>query len=67
VTPEQQTLLIIKGTISDLHAEDKAKVTACAERMRAAIVEGGDFGPLGLALVGAEMAAADAPSMDAVF
>lgn len=55
MTPEQQTVLLIKGAISELPA---AQVEACnelAEQIRRAIkVTGEPMGTLALALVGAE-------------
>lgn len=44
----------MKGVISELPAEDRAKVEACAAEIRAAIDKAGDAGVIALALVGLE-------------
>jgi len=56
MTEAQQTLLLIKGTMTELPAEEQAAIASCAGSIRELIKAAGDgIGPLALALVGAEM------------
>ena len=55
MTPDQETLLLIKGSISDLTPEQQLQVKDCAAMIRAVIADGGVAGVVALALVGAEM------------
>lgn len=61
MTEEQQTVLLIKGAISELDPSQQSKVTNLAETIRGMIRDAGDAGdlagPLAIALVGAEMRA----------
>lgn len=54
--PEQVTLLLIKGAISDLSQEDQDTVRACAHKFRTILESTGAQGMLAYALVGAEIA-----------
>lgn len=58
MSEEQLTLLLIKGAIADLPAEDQAQVQTCVQQLRNAL---GAFRPehgmLALSLLGAEAAA----------
>lgn len=47
-------LLLIKGMISELPADDQKKVFECADRLRAIVAEGGDACLLALALITTE-------------
>jgi hypothetical protein len=58
MSQEAAVLLAVKGVIYDLPPVHQAKVKTCAEQIRQAIAKAGDYGPLALALVGAEAAAA---------
>ena len=57
MTPEQETLLLIKGEITNLTPAQQQQVKDCAAMIRAVIEDGGPAGVLALALVGAEMQA----------
>lgn len=57
MTEEQVTLLVIKGTISELPPVAQAQVNECAERLRMLLDEYGPVGQMSFALVGAELAA----------
>lgn len=50
-------LLILKGSISELEAEDQAKVKQAAQEIRDLVAKHGDQGQLGLMLVTLELAA----------
>lgn len=54
---EQIVLLIIKDTVSKAPPDERAKIEAAAEKLRAVVAESGAWGSVALALVGAEMAA----------
>ncbi len=55
MTQEQETILLIKGAISELPAEQKEACEELAEHIRRACkVSGEPVGTLALALVGAE-------------
>ena len=57
MTPEKQTLLIIRGTIAEQSAEDRAKVKAAEDEIRAVLTKyPGGHGMMAVALLGAEMA-----------
>ena len=57
MTAEEVVLTMIRGVISELPAEEQAKVKECAGKLRATIEEYGDTGMFAMALVGAEMQA----------
>jgi hypothetical protein len=57
MTPEQQTVLLIKGAISELPVAQREAVEELAEHIKTLIRNAGDVGPMALALVGAEAAA----------
>jgi hypothetical protein len=57
VTDEEQTLLVIRGTIAGMPEEDQIRVKAIAETFRNALKAGGGHAAMALALVGAEQAA----------
>lgn len=58
MTEDQQTILLIKGAISELPAAQEEACLELAEHFRTAIkVAGEPIGALALALVGAEMQA----------
>lgn len=54
MTPEQETVLVIKGSISELPAEYRKACELAAEQIRAVVANAGEVGLLALALVGAE-------------
>jgi len=55
MTQEQQTVLLIKGAISELSAAEEEACLELAEHIRRAIrIAGEPIGTLALALVGAE-------------
>ena len=54
MTNEQETILLIKGIISDLPAKHSEAVNELAEHFRVAIKAAGGGGYLALALVSAE-------------
>ena len=56
MTHEQETVLLIKGTISELPEPQRKEVQEAADLIRA-IVAKSDAGAMALALVGAEYAA----------
>ena len=58
MTPEEQTILMIKGAISELSAAESEACKELAEHIRRAVkVAGEPVGTLAIALVGAEMQA----------
>lgn len=58
MTPEQQTILMIKGAISELSAAESEACEELAEHIRRAVKAAGEpVGTLAIALVGAEMQA----------
>jgi len=57
MTDEEQTLLMIRGTIASLPEEEQIRVKAIAETFRNALKAGGGYASIALALVGAEQAA----------
>lgn len=58
MTPEQETVLLIKGAISELPPSHQEACLELAEHLRRMIREAGDpVGPLAIALIGAEMQA----------
>ncbi len=59
MTPEQETLYAVKGLVGELDSEAKARTLECAEKIRKLVAEYSDCGRVALALVGAEMAAAE--------
>ena len=56
---DQITLLIVRGSIASLPAEQQQKVAVIADQIRDLVLKNGDEGALALALVGAEEAAKD--------
>lgn len=59
MTEEQQTLLMLKGTVASMAEDDRRRVEAAAADLREMVMIYGDHGIIALALVGAEMQAAD--------
>lgn len=59
MTEEQITLAIIRDTIAQAPEDLRSEIVGVANRIRAIINEHPETGPLGLALVGAEFAAAN--------
>lgn len=58
MTQDEQTLLLIKGAISDLPSDAQEAIREIAENFRRVIKEAPEgYGSIALALVGAEMAA----------
>ena len=57
MTNEQQTLLLIKGTIASLPADQQQKVAECADQLRKLMADNPPHGLMAVALVGAELAA----------
>ena len=55
MTEDEQTMLLIKGTIADLPPADQATVAECAEKLRGILRAYGPHGNVALALVGAEL------------
>lgn len=55
MTHEEQTVLMIRGSIASLPAEDQAKVKTCMDTLTAMCNEHKDFAYLAIALVGAEL------------
>lgn len=56
MSPEQETYLLIKGTIADLPETDRQRVESAAQALRDVANAAGVHGNLALALVGAEAA-----------
>ncbi len=56
MTPEQETVLIIKGTIADMPEADRKKVMDAYDKLRVMLNESPLTG-LAIALIGAEIAA----------
>lgn len=54
---EQMALLMLKGAISDMPAEDQQKIAEAAEKIRVVMRESGEHGELALCLAAAEYAA----------
>jgi hypothetical protein len=54
---EQLVLMAVKATILNLEPEDRTLVEECAGKIRDLVYGYDDFGPIALALVGAEAAA----------
>lgn len=60
MNPEQETFLVIAGTISQLPAEQQECINDMAEHIRAMIRAASDGeGAIAVALIGAELAAND--------
>lgn len=57
VNQEEQVVLLIKGSISEMSKESQELIYSCADKIRTLILECGDEGRLACALVGAELAA----------
>jgi hypothetical protein len=57
VTSDQETLLIIRGTIASLPTKQQDKVHAAAEQLRALLKQDEGYTAMAFALVGAELAA----------
>lgn len=58
MTEEQQTLLMLKGTVASMDEDDRRRVAAAAADLREIAKLHGDHGLIALALVVAEMQAA---------
>lgn len=56
MSAEHAMLLTLKGAITELPADEQAKVQSTAEQIKAVIAENGDAGFIAMALVSAEMA-----------
>jgi len=56
MTNEKQVVLMIRGAISTMPEENRAKIMACYDAISAAVKDSGEDGQLALALAGAEMA-----------
>ncbi len=54
---EEQTLLVIRGTIAGMPEDDQIRVKSIAQTLRNVLEAGGAHAQLALALVGAEQAA----------
>jgi hypothetical protein len=59
MTTHEETLLLIRGTVASLPEADQAYVKEAKSRIESIRVEFGDAGTLAIALIGAEMAAAE--------
>lgn len=57
MSPEQHDLLLIKGAISNLPAQQQEKIKAAYAELKDVLVENGDEGLMAFALLGAEEAA----------
>lgn len=57
MTDEEQTLLLIRGTIAGMSEDDQIRVKSIAETIRNVLKAGGGHAAMALALVGAEQAA----------
>lgn len=55
MTPEQQTLLLIRGTIAGMTPEQQQRVAEQAARLREIANSKNDLGLMAFALVGAEL------------
>lgn len=51
---DKLTLLLIKGSIADLPADDQTRVQQAAQQLRDVVKAAGDHGVMAMALVGAE-------------
>lgn len=52
---DKLSLLLIKGSIADLPADDQARVQQAAQQLRDVVKAAGDHGVMAMALVGAEL------------
>lgn len=57
MSAERAQLLMLRGVIAEMPPEDQAKVSECADKVRAVMAEHGQHGLLGVVLVAAEEAA----------
>ena len=57
MTPEEETVLMIKGTIADMPAEKQQKIKAIADMLRWIVAADADNALVAMGLVGAELAA----------
>jgi hypothetical protein len=57
MTEEEQTLLVIRGTIAGLSEDDQNRVKSIAETLRNVLKAGEGHAAMAFALVGAELAA----------
>lgn len=57
MTPEQETLLIIKGAIAELTEAERRRVEVAEQHIRALIQQDKDAAVMAIALVGAELQA----------
>lgn len=56
MTAEEHQLILMRGLIASLPAGEQAKVTECADKLRSAVADAGEYGLVAIALVGAEHA-----------
>lgn len=59
MTEGKMLLLMLKGTIAEAPKETQGEIEQIANRIRAIVKEHGDEGAIALALVGAEVGAAN--------
>lgn len=55
MTDEEQTLLVIRGTIAGMPEDDQIRVKSFAETLRNVLKAGGAHAEMAYALVGAEL------------
>ena len=58
MTDEKQVVLMIKGLISELPADEREKFKAAYDEIKAVVAKHGDPGTIALAMLGAENAEA---------
>ena len=59
MSPEKQTLWIIRGTIAEMPEKDRSTVKSAEEEIRAVLAKYPAHAPMAVALIGAELATAD--------
>jgi hypothetical protein len=59
MTEEQQTLLLVRGTIASLPEADRKGIELAAQKLREVVLHHNDHGVMALVLVSAEYAAKD--------
>lgn len=59
MTKDEETLILIKGVVFDLHPADQEKVRMVVETIRQLVHAHGTIGLLAFALVGAEVAVSE--------
>jgi hypothetical protein len=57
MTDEEQTLLVIRGTIAGMKEDDQIQIKSIAATLRTTLEAGGGHAAMAFALVGAELAA----------